>query len=91
MLSQVHDHLGSLALERIEAIHAEIGKSWWPLTITLAGEAVELQARGDVRIFVTAFEQQPPTSARSPRPADCCASGKAGCLRAGVSGGLRAP
>jgi hypothetical protein len=60
MLSQVHDHLGSLALERIEAIHAEIGKSWWPLTITLAGEAVELQARGDVRIFVTAFEQQRP-------------------------------
>jgi hypothetical protein len=58
MLSQVKDHLGSVELGRVAAIHAETGKSWWPLTITLADdESVSLQARGDVRSFVAAFEQ----------------------------------
>lgn len=58
MLSQVHDHLGSVELNRIAAIHAQTTKSWWPVTITFAdNESVELEARGDVSGFVTAFEQ----------------------------------
>ncbi|MGO9902973.1 MAG: hypothetical protein ACLP0J_25545 [Solirubrobacteraceae bacterium] len=58
MLSHVNDHLGSVPLERIADIRAETAKSWWPLTITLTDdESLELQARGDVRGFVTAFEQ----------------------------------
>jgi hypothetical protein len=58
MLSQVKDHLGSMPLTRVAAIHAETSKSWWPLTITFADdESVGLQARGDVRSFVSAFEQ----------------------------------
>lgn len=57
MLSQVKDHLGSVELTRVAAIHAETGKSWWPLTIEFAdNESVSLQARGDVRSFVSAFE-----------------------------------
>lgn len=58
MLSQVHDHLGSVSLTRIAAMHAQTSKSWWPLTITFADEKpLELQARGDVSGFVAAFEQ----------------------------------
>src|SRR4051794_36811831 len=58
MLSQVNDHLGSVELAGITAIDAETGKSWWPLTLTFANdESVQLQARGDVRSFVSAFEQ----------------------------------
>ncbi len=58
MLSQVHDHLGSVELGRIAAMRTETAKSWWPLTITFADdESVKLEARGDVRTFVTAFEQ----------------------------------
>jgi len=57
MTSHVHDHLGSVETEKIAAIRAETGKSWWPLTITLAdGQSLELQARGDVSGFVGAFE-----------------------------------
>jgi hypothetical protein len=58
MLSQVNDHLGSVSLDRIAGIRTEVAKSWWPLTITLTDdESLELQARGDVRGFVAAFEQ----------------------------------
>lgn len=58
MLSQVHDHLGSVELARIAAIRAQTAKSWWPLTITFASdESLELEARGDVSGFVAAFEQ----------------------------------
>jgi hypothetical protein len=58
MTSHVHDHLGSVETERIADIHAETGKSWWPLTITLAGgEPLQLQARGDVSGFVAAFKE----------------------------------
>jgi hypothetical protein len=58
MLSQVNEHLGSVPVARIAAISTEVGKSWWPLTIAFAdGESVNLEARGDVRGFVTAFEQ----------------------------------
>ncbi len=57
MLSQVNDHLGSMELARIATIQTETGKTWWPLTITFEDdESVELQARGDVRSFVSAFQ-----------------------------------
>lgn len=65
MLSQVHDHLGSVEITRISAISAETAKSWWPLTITFADEeSLQLEARGDVSGFVTAFEQLRKTSAQ---------------------------
>ena len=58
MLSQVHDHLGTVELARITAIRTEIAKSWWRLSITFTGgESLELEARGDVPGFVAAFEQ----------------------------------
>jgi hypothetical protein len=58
MTSQVHDHLGIVPLERISEIRAEVGKSWWPLTIALAdGESLELSARGDVPGFVAAVKE----------------------------------
>jgi hypothetical protein len=58
MLSQVNDHLGSVPLSRITAMTTEPGKSWWPLTLTFdGGESVHLQARGDVRGLLSAFEQ----------------------------------
>jgi hypothetical protein len=64
MTSHVHDHLGSVGTEKIAAIRAETGKSWWPLTMTFAGgEPLELQARGDVSGFVAAFEEQQRTAA----------------------------
>jgi hypothetical protein len=64
MTSHVHDHLGSVETEKIAAIRAETGKSWWPLTITFAGgEPLELQARGDVSGFVAAFEEHQRTTA----------------------------
>jgi hypothetical protein len=58
MLSQVHDHLGTVEVTRISSIRTEIAKSWWPLTIAFTGgESLELEARGDVPGFVAAFEQ----------------------------------
>jgi hypothetical protein len=58
MISHVHDHLGSVEATRIAAMRAEIGKSWWPLTITFTGdESLDLEARGDVSGFVAAFEK----------------------------------
>jgi hypothetical protein len=58
MVSHVHDHLGSVETTRIAGIRAEIGKSWWPLTITFVGdEPLELEARGDVPGFLAAFEE----------------------------------
>jgi hypothetical protein len=58
MMSQVHDHLGSVETARIAAMRAEVGKSWWTLTITFTGdESLELEARGDVSGFVAAFEK----------------------------------
>jgi hypothetical protein len=58
MLSQVRDHLGSVKLTHIAAIRAQTAKSWWPLTITFADdESLELEARGNVPGFVSAFEQ----------------------------------
>ena len=59
MRSHVDDHLGAVPLERIADVSAEVAKSWWPLTLTLTdGESVEVSARGDVRSFVSAFEQR---------------------------------
>jgi hypothetical protein len=59
MMSQVHDHIGSVETSRIAGMRAEVGKSWWPLTITFTGdESLELEARGDVSGLVAAFEKQ---------------------------------
>jgi hypothetical protein len=59
MLSHVNDHLGSVPLERVAGVSAEVGKSWWPLKLELTdGESVEMSARGDVRAFLAAFEQR---------------------------------
>lgn len=56
--SQVYDHRGTIALDRIKRMHAEPGRSYWPLTITLAGgEELDLEARGDVGSLVGAFQQ----------------------------------
>jgi hypothetical protein len=58
MMSHVNEHLGSVEIARIAAMSAEIGKSWWPLTITFAGdESLNLEARGDVSGFVAAFNK----------------------------------
>lgn len=58
MLSQVKEHLGSLALERIAGMSAEAGRSWWTLTLRFAGEEpLELSARGDVPGLVAAYER----------------------------------
>jgi hypothetical protein len=56
MMSQVHDHLGSVSRELITGIEVGSDKSWQPLTITLkSGEKVEVQARGGVHQFATSF------------------------------------
>lgn len=58
MLSLVHDHMGSVSLERIADITGETGKSWWPLTIAFTDdESLQVSARGDVRGFISAFER----------------------------------
>lgn len=58
MLGQVNEHLGSVELDRITDVSADVSKDWWPLTIALVGgESVELEARGDVSGFVAAFNQ----------------------------------
>ncbi len=56
MLSQVRDHLGSVPRAEIAGVTTDgAAKSWWSVTITMrGGEAVELQARGDVSGFVAA-------------------------------------
>src|SRR3954469_16140647 len=59
MLSHVNDYLGSVPLERVAGVSAEVGKSWWPLKLELTdGESVEISARGDGRAFGGAFEQR---------------------------------
>lgn len=64
MLSQVNDHLGTVDLTRITDISTEIEKSWWPLRIHFTNdESVELEARGDVHGFVSAFRTRHVTSA----------------------------
>lgn len=58
MLSQVHDHLGSVPRAEIASVTTEgAAKSWWSVTITMRdGASVELQARGDVPGFVSAAD-----------------------------------
>lgn len=56
MLSTVGEHLGVIARDRIAALTATTGKSWWPLTIALTdGHELELEARGDVPSLTAAF------------------------------------
>jgi hypothetical protein len=37
MLNQVHDYLGYVPLERINAMSATPGRKWQPFSITLSG------------------------------------------------------
>lgn len=62
MLSQVHDHLGSVPLDRLTAAETEPSKRWWPLVLRFVGddEPLELQARGDVRTLVDAIGRPGP-------------------------------
>jgi len=56
MLSQVHDYLGDVPLDRITSMEAEAGKTWQQVTITVdTGQSFTLQARGDVHGLVAAF------------------------------------
>ena len=57
MLSQVDEHLGSVPRSQIAAVEVGTGKSWQPLTLRLQdGHAIEVQARGGVHQFVSAFD-----------------------------------
>jgi hypothetical protein len=57
MLSTVGEHLGAVELDRLASVETDIAKSWAPLVLTFSdGEALELQARGDVGGFARAFE-----------------------------------
>ncbi len=58
MLSQVKDHLGSVPLADLAGAASEPGKGWSTLTLRFAdGDAIELQARGDVSGLVRALER----------------------------------
>jgi hypothetical protein len=59
MLNQVHDHIGSVPLSRIAALHAEAGRTWQDVRITLDdGNEITLQARGAVHAIVSAYDQR---------------------------------
>jgi hypothetical protein len=59
MLNQVHDYLGHIPVERISAMHAEPGRSWQKLTITIeGGHALQLEARGSIHTLVADFDQR---------------------------------
>jgi hypothetical protein len=59
MLDQVGDHIGEVPLARIASIVVSAGRSWQPMTITLAGgERIELQGRGAAHAVASAFNEQ---------------------------------
>ncbi|WP_031515633.1 hypothetical protein [Streptomyces sp. NRRL F-5123] len=59
MLNRVGDHLGEIALERIASITVEGGKSWQPVTITLAdGKSVALEGRGPIHAVAAEFDKR---------------------------------
>lgn len=56
MLSQVRDHLGEVARTEIRGAGLQPGATWQELTLHLAnGEALDVQARGDVGGLVAAL------------------------------------
>lgn len=59
MLNRVGEHLGQIPLERITSIQVESGKSWQPVTISLAdGKSVELEARGSIHAVAAEFDKR---------------------------------
>ncbi len=63
MLSQVHDHLGAVALSEIADASTEPSKNWWPLTLRFVdGDEVALQARGDVSGLTAALRAGEPST-----------------------------
>ena len=57
MLGQVDDHLGAVPRSEIAAVEVGTSKSWQPLTLRLQdGHSIEVQARGGVHQFVSAFD-----------------------------------
>lgn len=59
MLNRVGEHLGQIPLERIASIKVESGKSWQPVTISMAdGKSVELEGRGSIHAVATEFDKR---------------------------------
>jgi hypothetical protein len=57
MLSQVNQYLGAVPRDQIAKVSTTAGKSWQGLTIAMAnGSTIEVEARGGVHAFVSAFE-----------------------------------
>jgi len=58
MLNQVHDYLGYVPLERIDAMNATPGRKWQLFSITLnGGQEIELEARGAIHELVANYRQ----------------------------------
>ncbi|WP_329249584.1 hypothetical protein OG417_03405 [Actinoallomurus sp. NBC_01490] len=59
MLNRVGEHLGQIPLERITSIKVEGGKSWQPVTISMAdGKSVELEGRGSIHAVAAEFDKR---------------------------------
>ena len=59
MLNRVGEHLGQIPLERIASIEVEGGKSWQPVTISMAdGKSVELEGRGSIHAVAAEFDKR---------------------------------
>jgi hypothetical protein len=59
MLNRVGEHLGQIPLERIASIKVESGKSWQPVTISMAdGKSVELEGRGSIHAVAAEFDKR---------------------------------
>ncbi|MGI5233725.1 hypothetical protein [Actinoallomurus sp. CA-142502] len=59
MLNRVGEHLGRIPLELIASIKVEGGKSWQPVTISMAdGKSVELEGRGSIHAVAAEFDKR---------------------------------
>ncbi|MGI8553824.1 MAG: hypothetical protein ACR2PL_24000 [Dehalococcoidia bacterium] len=56
MLSQVHEHLGEVPRDTIATVSTTAGRTWQTLVVTVTNvHAIEVEARGGVHDFVSAF------------------------------------
>jgi hypothetical protein len=59
MLNRVGRHLGRIPLDRIASIKVESGKTWQPVTITMAdGKSVELAGRGSIHAVAAELDKR---------------------------------
>ncbi|MEV0408974.1 hypothetical protein [Actinoallomurus sp. NPDC050550] len=59
MLNRVGEHLGQIPLDRIASIKVEGGKSWQPVTISMAdGKSVQLEGRGSIHAVAAEFDKR---------------------------------